>query len=842
MFFASITKRTIPFAAQTSGVRIFPRGLQTINATHGTPAAHVTYPEARWRPVRTLTAFRRDISSSTDAHIPMPVASGVVSQVIVPTAGLVDVFASTPEVVLARVITPTAGLVDVAAPAVDVSIAQEINPTAGLVDVSAPTPSVVLTRVVTPTAGLVDVSAPTPGITTYPIIYPSPGLVDVTAPTVVVAQGALEVRLLPASFAVLAPPVRVMYGRPGQLLSDLEDPERSQSLASPNVVVQTTYEVTVGGTQGLDAVALPAISIDITKRRYEISTPVFAWSPNGKIPIPQDTGVYLSHDSGGHWEYLGLPNFPESTNFGQPRLITRDGKSYLFFTSREGRIARYAIATRKTIIAKFEGLKSDLDLQRDSFALAVEPGASNVLLFAAGRLSGIWRSADNGETFTLSNKGQGITYAHAAVAFHPTVPGLCYAGDNNIGSPSAVYRSTDSGQTWVVAGILDLEETGLYTIALGSDPDIVYARTATSVLKSTDQGATFAPVHTGLPDGHVTINDYMVGFTPGNQIVVCPGDSSVLYLGLDIGPLGAIYKSTDAGGSWTEVYSAIQGVGPLQGRPTAGLAVHPVDPDQVAFTSRGQFGLSGLHFSTDGGSSWTLIGFPQAVVGVPLGGADPVVMLGVEYGVTTRMAATGRHLTDGNGMMVSLGIDTVYGEIHEAEITLPYSPAFVTSINQRTDTSGPTPIFPLLRFNTVRQYRRGSVQKIRLAEIRLERLEVNQSSKNRLIKLFGKTTYPDTGRGPQPIRALPLRTVENIEDAGTEVSVTLPGIHTEWQTYDQMIVNGRTVRISALRYSITTSRRSTILGTAITDSAALDSNAESANAHPRVRQGSVPTR
>ena len=96
-----------------------------------------------------------------------------------------------------------------------------------------------------------------------------------------------------------------------------------------------------------------------------------------------------------------------------------------------------------------------------------------------------------------------------------------------------MYKSLDGGRTWKAG------KTNQYVYALAINPEtpsIIYAGTISGVLKSTDGGANWSAINTGLPDGDVF------------ALVIDPLTPTTLYAGTqDKG----VFKSTDAGENWS---------------------------------------------------------------------------------------------------------------------------------------------------------------------------------------------------------------------------------------------------------------------------------------------------
>jgi photosystem II stability/assembly factor-like uncharacterized protein len=128
------------------------------------------------------------------------------------------------------------------------------------------------------------------------------------------------------------------------------------------------------------------------------------------------------------------------------------------------------------------------------------------------------------------------------------------------------------------------------------DPSVYYAATASGgVWKSVDGGASFNPVFDDQPVSSM------------GSIAVAASDPNVVYAGSgeanirgNIGAGNGIYKSLDAGKSWTHVWTQEGQIGQL--------AVHPRNPD-IAFAAvlGHAFGANperGVYRTRDGGKTW----------------------------------------------------------------------------------------------------------------------------------------------------------------------------------------------------------------------------------------------
>ncbi|HST63086.1 MAG TPA: hypothetical protein VLK84_30535 [Longimicrobium sp.] len=127
-----------------------------------------------------------------------------------------------------------------------------------------------------------------------------------------------------------------------------------------------------------------------------------------------------------------------------------------------------------------------------------------------------------------------------------------------------------------------------------------FGATGGGLWKTTDGGTTWTPV----TDGHI-------GSATIGAVEVCQSNPDVLYLGTgetqlrgNIQAGDGLYKSTDAGKTWTHV-------GLRAGRNIARVRVHPTNCDVAYAAAFGEYsGPSaerGIYRTTDGGTTWTRV-------------------------------------------------------------------------------------------------------------------------------------------------------------------------------------------------------------------------------------------
>lgn len=201
-----------------------------------------------------------------------------------------------------------------------------------------------------------------------------------------------------------------------------------------------------------------------------------------------------------------------------------------------------------------------------------------------------------------------------SLVIDPNDPTILYAG----GVTGGIWKSTDEGASWRV-----IDDT-LPNLAIGcitmdpTDSSILYAGTGEGtfpssseytgrgIYKSTDAGETWSVLPgtvSGVPPG---------AFAYVNKIRISPNDSNRLYAATRSG----VWVSTDAGGTWSVALRnprVLGGGGPATIGCAVGctdLAIRPdSNPDQL-FAAFGSFEADGLYRSDDAGATWLQYGVP----------------------------------------------------------------------------------------------------------------------------------------------------------------------------------------------------------------------------------------
>ena len=225
---------------------------------------------------------------------------------------------------------------------------------------------------------------------------------------------------------------------------------------------------------------------------------------------------------------------------------------------------------------------------------------------------GIWKSVDAGKTWTSA--GLKNSRHVPRIAIHPTNSDIVYAGVlGNIYKPTqerGVYKSTDGGQTWEKtlfandhAGVVDL-------IMDPTNPRVLYASTwrinrtpyslnsggeGSALWKSTDSGETWKEIskHKGFPTDTLGI----IGVT------VSPVNNQRVWAIVENKDKGGLYQSNDGGETWKQINSERK----LRQRAWYYTRVYADSKDvDVVYVLNVRY-----HKSTDGGKTFSTYNAPH---------------------------------------------------------------------------------------------------------------------------------------------------------------------------------------------------------------------------------------
>jgi photosystem II stability/assembly factor-like uncharacterized protein len=339
-------------------------------------------------------------------------------------------------------------------------------------------------------------------------------------------------------------------------------------------------------------------------------------------------GMYKSTDGGETWKFIGLYN---AGQIGAVRIHPKDPNTVwvaatgdIFRANSERGIFKTTDGGqtwRKVLFLSDSVGAMDVELQPDNpnvvYAWLSRLERKPWTIISGSREGGFYKSTDGGEHFShITNGLPGELIGKANLAVTNAKPDRIYALVE--AKPGGgLYVSDDAGQTWSLINSQGaLVQRPFYYATLGADPsnaDVVYAG-AEGFFKSTDGGKTFSPFRTPHGDNH--------------DIWINPKDSRLMIQSND----GGANVSTDGGRTWSsqlnqptaeiygvwvdnqfpyKIYGAQQDNTTLiissQAEPyvltdwrpgpgceTGPIMPHPLNPDIVYGSCKGQYGVMNL--------------------------------------------------------------------------------------------------------------------------------------------------------------------------------------------------------------------------------------------------------
>ncbi len=283
--------------------------------------------------------------------------------------------------------------------------------------------------------------------------------------------------------------------------------------------------------------------------------------PDAAVPplyaMAADRGIYRSVDNGVTWEAIndGLPRAQWGRIAVQALAADMDKPSLLY--AGLATIGNRDSAFGMGLYVSDDGGSTWLALGREMAGMAVQ---------AIAVMPALAPSPVSSSSGAMSSGSRGPN--PVSVVFVATNVGL--------------YRSADHGQSW---SRLDWRgaEIRILSLAIGpGNPDVVYVGTqGGGIFGTEDGGASWVAMNRGLDNLDV------------HHISISVSEPHVMYVATD----GGVYRSLDAGTSWTKLG------GPTEGRRVNTIALHPLEAGVVCAGLE----YGGACCSVDGGNQWALL-------------------------------------------------------------------------------------------------------------------------------------------------------------------------------------------------------------------------------------------
>ena len=325
--------------------------------------------------------------------------------------------------------------------------------------------------------------------------------------------------------------------------------------SNPNILYACTpasqlFKSINGGTSWT-SISTGILAAGVTDLGIDPITPttIYAVTGDGDQAIfhPFSAGVYKSINGGTTWTATGL-NFNQNAINSLTSILIHPTTTNIIIVSGTRGIYR-------SINGGTNFTQTSTQATRD---LVFKPNDPNIV-FAGSKYDGVFlRSADGGVTWTQITSGLPTTGANRyAVDVSPADPNYVYLmATNSNNSFLGFYRSTDAGLTFTTMSTTPdiVGGQGWFNLAVVADPvtaSTVYAA-GTDVHKSLDGGVTWTNMtrvySDPAPNSHPDHHDLTFSGT------------STLYATND----GGIYKTTNAGTSWSNISSNLS-IGQMYG-------------------------------------------------------------------------------------------------------------------------------------------------------------------------------------------------------------------------------------------------------------------------------------
>ncbi len=194
----------------------------------------------------------------------------------------------------------------------------------------------------------------------------------------------------------------------------------------------------------------------------------------------------------------------------------------------------------------------------------VAPSDHNII-YIGYAVAGVWKSENKGTTWTPVFDEQPVA-SIGDIAVHPTNPNIVYVGTgeaNNRQTSSfgdGMYKTTDGGKTWRHIGLRETQSISRVLID-PRNPEVIYVAAAGHLFGPNEERGVYKSTNGGQTWTKVKYVDENTGFT---DIAMDGANSNILYaasyqrrrIGCCFnggGPGSGLWKSTDAGRTWTKI-------------------------------------------------------------------------------------------------------------------------------------------------------------------------------------------------------------------------------------------------------------------------------------------------
>jgi photosystem II stability/assembly factor-like uncharacterized protein len=225
---------------------------------------------------------------------------------------------------------------------------------------------------------------------------------------------------------------------------------------------------------------------------------------------------------------------------------------------------------------------------------------------------GVWKTSDGGNSWYCISDGY-FGGSIGAVAIAPSDPNVVYVGEGeqtlrgNVSSGNGFWKSTDGGETWKHIGLKETEHIARIRIH-PTNPDVVYVAAIGNLWKPNVERGIYKTIDGGKSWDKILYESDKAG---GGDLILDPNNPRIVYAStwemkrngyrMDSGGPGSkLWKSTDAGETWTDI-TKNPGL-PKGVLGIIGVTVSPLNSDRIWTIFEAEDG--GVFRSDDGGKTW----------------------------------------------------------------------------------------------------------------------------------------------------------------------------------------------------------------------------------------------
>ena len=275
-----------------------------------------------------------------------------------------------------------------------------------------------------------------------------------------------------------------------------------------------------------------------------------------RIDVTHGDGLYRSTDGGKHWRNMGLkesrhigaiavhPDDPDLVYVAALGHASKPNPERGVYRSADGG-ETWELVLHVSDRAGAVDLSMDPNNPRILFATVWQARRTFWSIDSGGPDSGLWRSLDGGDTWEDLSTNEGMpdgTLGKIGVAVSPARPGRVWAIVEAEDRKRGLYRSDDNGDTWTKTS--SKPELGWrpwyyqHVTAHPTDPDTVYIMNMKAWV-SIDGGTEFDELHTPHGDNH----ELWIDPTNPDRMIGCDD--------------GGAWVSLNGGRSWSSIYNQL---------------------------------------------------------------------------------------------------------------------------------------------------------------------------------------------------------------------------------------------------------------------------------------------